>query len=105
MVGDRAPVDRSSGVADDEGGELLPGERDSEHSRDVDDARRWFDTYDDLCEMKQKVLTELESQRGNVRAEGTAEVNEDERMLQAEYRRLRERREFWQSEIAARGSR
>ena len=104
MVGDSEPVDRSRGVADNDGGELLPGEAASEHSRDVEDARRWFDTYDDLCRMKEKVLSELESQRGHVRAEGTAEVNEDERMLHAEYRRLRERREFWQSEIEARGS-
>lgn len=102
--GDRAPVGRSSGVAEDGGDDLLPGEAASAHSRDVEDARRWFDTYDDLCRMKQKVLTELESQRVHVRPEGTAEVNEDEAMLQAEYERLRERREFWQSEIKARHS-
>lgn len=96
------PVGRSSDVAEGEGGELLPGETASEHSRDIDDARRWFDTYDDLCQMKQKVLTELESQRAHVRPEGRAEVNDDEEMLHAEYQRLRERREFWQSEIEAR---
>lgn len=104
VAGDRAPVGRSSDVAKGDGGDLLPGEAASEHTRDVEDARRWFDTYDDLCRMKQKVLTELESQRDHVRPEGTAEINEDEGMFQAEYQRLRERREFWQSEIEARRS-
>lgn len=100
--GDRAPVGRSSDVSEKNGDELLPGEAASAHSHDVDDARRWFETYDDLCRMKQKILTDLESQRADVRPEGTAEVDEDEAMLNAEYRRLRERREFWQSEIEAR---
>lgn len=91
-------------VAEKDGDELLPGEIGSAHSRDIEDARRWFNTYDDLCRMKRKVLTELESQRDNVRPEGMAELDEDEGILQAEYQRLRERREFWQSEIEARGN-
>ena len=103
MAGDPAPVGRCSDVAEDNGDELLPGESASSRSHDVEDARRWFDTYDDLCRMKQKVLTELESQRDRVRPEGMAEVNDDEGMLNAEYWRMRERREFWRSEIDSRG--
>src|SRR5205807_9517867 len=44
-------------VGEDDGDKLLPGEASSAQSRDVDDARRWFETYDELCRLKQKILT------------------------------------------------
>lgn len=102
--GDQATVGRCPRVGNDDGDELLPGETSSERSRDVEDARRWLETYEELCRLKKNILTELESQRGHVPPEGAAEVNEDEAMLNAEYKRLLGRREFWQSEFEARRS-
>ena len=92
-------------MGDDDGDKLLPGEASSAHSGNVDDARRWFETYDELCRLKQKILTELESQKIRVRPEGDAEVKDDEEMLGAEYKRLLERREFWHAEFEARQAR
>jgi hypothetical protein len=92
-------------VDDDDGDELLPGEASSAHSGDVDDARRWLETYDELCRMKQKIINELESQKVKVPPEGDAEVKGDEAMLRAEYKRLLDRREFWHSEFEARQDR
>ena len=92
-------------MGDDDGDKLLPGEVSSAHSDDVDDARRWFETYDELCHLKQKILTELESQKVLVRPEGDAEVKDDEAMLRAEYERLLARRDFWHAEFEARQDR
>jgi len=92
-------------VGQDDGDKLLPGEASSAHSGDVDDARRWLETYDELCRLKQKVLTDLESQKVRVPPEGDAEVKDDEAMLGAEYKRLLGRREFWQAEFEARRDR
>ena len=92
-------------MGEDNGDKLLPGEASSAHSGDVDDARRWFETYDELCQLKQKILTDLESQAVRVPPEGDAEVKDDEAMLRAEYERLRERREFWHTEFEARRDR
>ena len=84
---------------------LLPGEASSAHSGDVDEARRWFETYDELCRLKQKILTDLESQKVRVPPEGDAAVKDDEAMLRAEYERLLGRREFWHAEVEARQDR
>jgi hypothetical protein len=92
-------------VGEDDGDKLLPGEDSSAHSGDVDDARRWFETYDELCRLKLKILTDLESQKVHVPREGDAEVKDDEGMLRAEYERLLERREFWHTEFEARRDR
>jgi hypothetical protein len=92
-------------VEEDDGGKLLPGEASSAHSPDVDDARRWFETYDELCQLKQKILTDLKAQKVRVPPEGDAEVKDDEAMLRAEYERLLERREFWHAEFEARQDR
>jgi hypothetical protein len=89
-------------VGEDDGDKLLPGEYSSARSGDADDARRWFETYDELCRLKQKILTDLESQKVLVPREGDPEVKADEAMLRAEYERLLERREFWQAEFEAR---
>src|SRR5437762_977960 len=89
-------------MADDDGDKLLPGEASSARSGDVDDARRWFETYDELCRLKHKILTDLESQKVRVPPEGDAEVKDDEAMLRTEYERLLGRREFWHSEFEAR---
>jgi hypothetical protein len=89
-------------VAEDDGDKLLPGEASSAHSGDVDDARRWYETYDELCRLKQKILTDLESQKVRVPSEGDAEVKDDEAMLGAEYERLLARRKFWHAELEAR---
>jgi len=74
-------------VGEDDGDKLLPGEASSAHSGDVDDARRWLETYDELCRLKQKILTD------------------DESMLRAEYERLLGRRAFWHAEFEARQGR
>jgi hypothetical protein len=92
-------------VGEDDGDKLLPGEPSSAHSGNADDARRWFEAYDELCQMKQKILTELETQKVRVPAEGDAEVKDDEAMLRTEYARLLERRKFWQAEFEARQGR
>jgi hypothetical protein len=92
-------------VGEENGDKLLPGEASSAHSGDVHDARRWFETYDELCRMKQKILTDLESQKVRVPPEGDAEVKDDEALLRAEYERLLERREFWHAEFEARKDR
>jgi hypothetical protein len=92
-------------VGQDDGDKLLPGEASSAHSGDVDDARRWLETYDELCRLKQTILTDLESQKVRVPPEGDAEVKDDEAMLSAEYERLLGRREFWQAEFEARRDR
>jgi hypothetical protein len=89
-------------VGEDDGDKLLPGEASSAHSGDADDARRWFETYDELCRLKQKILADLESQKVRVPPEGDAEVKDDEAMLRAEYERLLERREFWHSQFESR---
>jgi hypothetical protein len=89
-------------VGEDDGDKLLPGEASSARSGDVNDARRWLETYDELCRLKQKILTDLESQKVRVPAEGDAEVKDDEKMLRAEYERLLGRREFWHAEFEAR---
>jgi hypothetical protein len=95
----------SPDVAEDDGDKLLPGEASSAHSGDVDDARRWFETYDELCRLKHEILTDLETQKVRVPPEGDAEVKEDEAMLRAEYERLLERRDFWRAEFDARQDR
>ena len=95
----------SPDVGQDDGDKLLPGEASSANSGDLADARRWFETYDELCRLKQKVLTELESQKVRVPPEGDAEVRDDEAMLRAEYERLLGRREFWHTEFEARQDR
>ena len=92
-------------MGEDDGDKLLPGEASSAHSGDVDDARRWFETYDELCRLKHKILTDLESQKVRVPPEGDAEVKDDEAMLRAEYERLLGRREFWHAEVEARQDR
>ena len=103
--GTRRPSAVSPHVGADDGDKLLPGEPSSADSVDVDDARRWFETYDELCRLKQKILTDLESQKVRVPPEGDAEVREDEAMLRAEYERLLGRREFWHAEFEARRDR
>ncbi|TME66636.1 MAG: hypothetical protein E6I50_10450 [Chloroflexi bacterium] len=92
-------------MAEDDGDKLLPGEASSAHSGDVDDARRWLETYEELCRLKQKILTDLESQKVRVPPEGDAAVKDDEAMLRAEYERLLGRREFWHAEFEARQDR
>ena len=92
-------------VGEDDDDKLLPGEASSERSGNAADARRWFEAYDELCRMKQKILTELESQKVRVPAEGDAEVKDDEAMLRTEYDRLLERRKFWHAELEARQGR
>jgi len=92
-------------VGDNNGDKLLPGEASSAHSGDAADARRWFDTYDELCRLKQQILTDLESQKVRVPPEGDAEVKDDEAMLRAEYERLLERRDFWHAEFESRKDR
>ena len=92
-------------VGEDDGDKLLPGEASSARSGDVDDARRWLETYDELCRLKQKILTDLESQKVRVPPEGDAEVKDDEAMLRAEYERLLGRREFWHAQFEARQDR
>src|SRR6266513_2615780 len=92
-------------VGEDDGDKLLPGEASSAHSGDVDDARRWLETYDELCRLKHKILTDLESQKVRVPPEGEAEVKDDESMLRAEYERLLGRRLFWHTEVEARQGR
>ena len=103
--GTRRPSAVSPDVGEDDGDKLLPGEASSAHSGDVDDARRWFETYAELCRLKQQILTDLTSLKVRVPPEGDAEVKDDEAMLSAEYERLRERREFWQAEFEARQDR
>lgn len=105
MSGTGGPSAVSTHVGDDDGDKLLPGEASSAHSGDVDAARHWFETYDELCRLKQKILTELNSQKVRVPAEGEAEVKDDEAMLGAEYERLLERRDFWHGEFEARQDR
>ena len=92
-------------MGEDDADKLLSGEASSAHSGDVDEARRWFETYDELCRLKQKILTDLESQKVRVPPEGDAEVKDDEAMLRAEYERLLGRREFWHAEVEARRDR
>jgi len=92
-------------MAEDDGDKLLPGEASSAHSGDVNDARRWLETYEELCRLKQKILTDLESQKVRVPPEGDAAVKGDEAMLRAEYERLLGRREFWHAEFEARQGR
>ena len=92
-------------MAEDDGDKLLPGEASSAHSGDLEDARRWFETYDELCRLKQKILSDLDSQKVRVPPEGDSEVKDDEAMLRAEYERLLERREFWHGEFEARQTR
>jgi hypothetical protein len=99
------PSTVSPDVEQDDGDKLLPGEASSARSGDVDDARRWLDTYDKLCRLKQGILTDLESRKVRVPPEGDAEVKDDEAMLRSEYERLLDRREFWQSEFEARKDR
>jgi len=89
-------------MAEDDGDKLLPGEASSAHSGDVNDARRWLETYEELCRLKQKILRDLESQKVRVPPEGDAAVKGDEAMLRAEYERLLGRREFWHAEFEAR---
>jgi hypothetical protein len=101
-LGTRRPSTVSPLVGNDDHNKLLPGEASSAHSGDLDDARRWFETYDELCRLKQKILTDLESQKVLVPPEGDAEVKDDEAMLHAEYERLLERRDFWHAEYEAR---
>jgi len=55
--------------------------------------------------LKQKILTDLESQKVRVPPEGDAEVKDDESMLRAEYERLLGRRAFWHAEFEARQGR
>lgn len=105
LPGEEALVGRFSHVGEDDGDKLLPGEASSAHSGDLDDARRWFETYDELCRLKQEILTDLESHKVRVPPEGDAEVKDDEAMLRAEYERLLGRREFWQAEFEARQDR
>ena len=104
-MGTARPSAVSPHVGEDDGDKLLPGEASSAHSGDVDDARRWLETYDELCRLKQKILTDLESQKVRVPPEGDAEVKDDEAMLRAEYERLLGRREFWHAEFEARRDR
>ncbi|TMF26118.1 MAG: hypothetical protein E6I36_01395 [Chloroflexi bacterium] len=92
-------------MGEDDGDKLLPGEASSAHSGDADDARRWFETYDELCRLKQQILTDLESQKVRVPPEGDAEVKDDEAMLRDEYERLLERRKFWHAEFESRQDR
>ncbi|TMF92953.1 MAG: hypothetical protein E6I04_15570 [Chloroflexi bacterium] len=92
-------------MGEDDGDKLLPGEASSAHSGDADDARRWFETYDELCRLKQQILTDLESQKVRVPPEGDAEVKDDEAMLRDEYERLLERRNFWHAEFESRQGR
>jgi hypothetical protein len=92
-------------VAEDDGDKLLPGEDSSARSGDVDDARRWFETYDELCRLKREILTDLEAQKVRVPPEGDAEVKDDEEMLRAEYERLVGRRDFWHAEFESRQNR
>jgi hypothetical protein len=101
-MGTKRPSAVSPLVGNDDHDKLLPGEASSANSGDADDARRWFETYDELCRLKQKILTDLESQKVLVPPEGDAEVKDDEAMLGAEYERLLERRDFWHAEYQAR---
>jgi len=105
VPGTGRPSAVSPHVGEDDGDKLLPGEASSAHSGDVDDARRWFETYDELCRLKHKILTDLESQKVRVPPEGDAEVKDDEAMLRAEYERLLGRRAFWHAEFEARQGR
>src|SRR5436853_6231669 len=72
IPGTGRPSAVSAHVGEDDGDKLLPGEASSAHSGDVDDARRWFETYDELCRLKHKILTDLEPQ--NVCAPPEAEA-------------------------------
>ena len=104
-MGTRRPSAVTHLVGEDDGDKLLPGEASSAHSGDADDARRWFETYDELCRLKQQILTDLESQKVRVPPEGDAEVKDDEAMLRDEYERLLERRKFWHAEFESRQDR
>src|SRR5438552_15979075 len=70
VPGTGRPSAASPHAGEDDGDKLLPREASSAHSGDVDDARRCFETYDELCRWKHKILTDLEPQNVRVHPEG-----------------------------------
>jgi hypothetical protein len=81
---------------------LLPGEQDALHSRFWDDAKIWYDVYEELSHFKHHLLAALVEQRNGVRQEGRHEVQNDKILLTREADRLSRRLEFWQEELRKR---
>src|SRR5256885_16813409 len=72
VPGTGRPSAVSPHVGEDDGDKLLPGEASSAHSGDVVDARRWFETYDELCRLQHMILTDIETQKVREPLEGGA---------------------------------
>ena len=81
---------------------LLPGEQNALHSPFWDDAKTWYDVYEELFRVKQDLLATLVEQRDTVRQEGRHEVQNDKILLTREADRLSRRLEFWQEEVRKR---
>jgi hypothetical protein len=80
---------------------LLPGEASSISSGNRKDAEHWFAVYEELCDVKDRLLAELRHQRSSVPDAGKAELDSDERLLEGEADRLHRRRDYWRRELGS----
>ena len=85
--------------SDPDGDQLLLGEASSVGSGRRDDAEHWLSVYEELYGFKQKLLGMLDEQASNVKGEGRAEVDRDEKLFQREAKRLARRANFWKREV------
>ena len=74
----------------------LPGERDSEASPLVEDARHWRQVYAELLAFKRTLLRTAEVHKERAPDEVVEEVNNDQVLLRSELARLERRHRFWQ---------
>ena len=78
---------------------LLPGEASAVHSGDIEDVTHWLKVYTELCNFKEKLLSDVSKQREKVSGVGRLEVENDEILLQREADRLMRRLRFWKNRL------
>jgi hypothetical protein len=77
----------------------LPGERDSETSPLLEDARHWLQVYEELLVFKRTLLRTAEIHEEGAPEAVADEVRGDQVLLRTELQRLETRHRFWQGRV------
>lgn len=83
---------------------LLPGERQSLSSGNLEDIRLWAAVYGELYGFKEKLLQEVADQRDRIESPGKPELDNDRVLLEREAERLKRRLQFWEEKLRKQGA-
>src|SRR5213592_2727883 len=80
-------------------GELYLIQGEQPDTRDVEDARQWVTIYRELASFAERTLNRLRSGEDNHQAVALISRDADERSMEAHFRRLQSRLDFWEHRL------